>query len=153
MFDHKGDDLFVSVFAFCQTQLTIDGFTCTQNLARRELHFCQQLTELLLCQWRRVVVYLFKLNVALPEQTTQVAAFRSSWFFVNGYLVFHFSLRAPNLGFGLLIFPGEKVNPGETAVTEIFLLRWLLPQRDPPRGCRRRYACPFHSAPRSHTHL
>ena len=58
--DHKRNDLSISELVLAQTELPINWFARAEQIARRHLHFAQQLVELFLAQGCSVVIDFFK---------------------------------------------------------------------------------------------
>ncbi len=89
MLYQQRNDFGVREFTLTKTQLAVNRFAGSQNIARRQLHLGEQFSKLRLRKWFDVVVDLLKRNATLPEQLVQFATFRSSWLFVNGNAVCH----------------------------------------------------------------
>jgi hypothetical protein len=84
MLDHQRDDFGIAELVFGQTQFTVDRLACSKELTMSDLHLPDQFRKLLLRQRFDVVVNLLEVHATLTEQPIQLAAFRSSWFFVDG---------------------------------------------------------------------
>ena len=89
MFDHQGNQLIVRVLALAESEFTIDGFACAQQLAWANLHLPQKRFELFLVERFDVVVDFFKRDAALTEQLVNLSTLRSGRLLVNCYLVCH----------------------------------------------------------------
>ena len=87
MLDHQRDELIVAQFALAKVEFAINRFARPQEPARFHAHFLKQVPQLLFAQRLDVIVDLFEIDATLTEQLVQLAALRSSRFFVNSDFV------------------------------------------------------------------